>query len=97
MSVVGPRPALWNQDVLISERDKYHESKVIRNIEALNLSKKSEILAQKLIEKIDMPVVFEINSQKDKNYGARHNCPWQAFFTKLSCFVKVILTVDYIQ
>lgn len=24
MSVVGPRPALWNQDVLISERDKYH-------------------------------------------------------------------------
>ena len=51
---------------------KTDESKVIRNIEALNLSKKSEILAQKLIEKIDMPVVFEINSQKDKNYGARH-------------------------
>lgn len=45
---------------------KTDESKVIRNIEALNLSKKSEILAQKLIEKIDMPVVFEINSQKDK-------------------------------
>lgn len=45
---------------------KTDESKVIRNIEALNLSKKSEILAQKLIEKIDMPVVFEINSQKIK-------------------------------
>ena len=29
---------------------KTDESKVIRNIEALNLSKKSEILAQKLIE-----------------------------------------------
>ena len=40
---------------------KTDESKVIRNIEALNLSKKSEILAQKLIEKIDMPVVFENN------------------------------------
>ena len=24
MSVVGPRPALWNQDDLIAERDKYH-------------------------------------------------------------------------
>lgn len=23
MSVVGPRPALWNQDVLVAERDKY--------------------------------------------------------------------------
>lgn len=23
MSVIGPRPALWNQDLLISERDKY--------------------------------------------------------------------------
>jgi O-antigen biosynthesis protein WbqP len=24
MSIVGPRPALWNQDDLVSERDKYH-------------------------------------------------------------------------
>lgn len=23
MSVIGPRPALWNQDILVSERDKY--------------------------------------------------------------------------
>ena len=23
MSVIGPRPALWNQDVLTAERDKY--------------------------------------------------------------------------
>lgn len=26
MSVIGPRPALWNQDVLIAEREKYHAS-----------------------------------------------------------------------
>jgi O-antigen biosynthesis protein WbqP len=24
MSIIGPRPALWNQDDLIKERDKYH-------------------------------------------------------------------------
>lgn len=24
MSIVGPRPALWNQDVLVAERDKYN-------------------------------------------------------------------------
>lgn len=23
MSIIGPRPALWNQDVLVAERDKY--------------------------------------------------------------------------
>ena len=28
MSVVGPRPALWNQDVLVSERDKYNANDV---------------------------------------------------------------------
>lgn len=31
MSVIGPRPALWNQDVLIAEREKYHANDV-RNI-----------------------------------------------------------------
>lgn len=28
MSVIGPRPALWNQDVLIAEREKYHANDV---------------------------------------------------------------------
>lgn len=28
MSVIGPRPALWNQDVLTAERDKYGAKKV---------------------------------------------------------------------
>ena len=28
MSVIGPRPALWNQDVLVAERDKYDANDV---------------------------------------------------------------------
>ena len=28
MSVVGPRPGLWNQDVLTAERDKYHANNI---------------------------------------------------------------------
>lgn len=28
MSVIGPRPGLWNQDILTSERDKYHANDV---------------------------------------------------------------------
>ena len=30
MSVIGPRPALWNQDVLIAEREKYHAKIIIK-------------------------------------------------------------------
>ena len=28
MAVIGPRPALWNQDDLIAERDRYHANDV---------------------------------------------------------------------
>ena len=28
MAIIGPRPALWNQDDLIEERDKYHANDV---------------------------------------------------------------------
>ena len=28
MSIIGPRPALWNQDDLIAERDKYHANDI---------------------------------------------------------------------
>ena len=29
MSVVGPRPALWNQEDLVDERDKYHANEIV--------------------------------------------------------------------
>lgn len=29
MSVVGPRPALWNQNDLVAERDKYHANEIV--------------------------------------------------------------------
>lgn len=28
MSVIGPRPGLWNQDVLTAERDKYEANDI---------------------------------------------------------------------
>lgn len=28
MAVIGPRPALWNQDDLIAERDRYHANDI---------------------------------------------------------------------
>ncbi|MGX7075323.1 sugar transferase [Globicatella sanguinis] len=29
MAIIGPRPALWNQDDLVAERDKYHANDVL--------------------------------------------------------------------
>ena len=35
MSFVGPRPALWNQDDLVAERDKYHANDVVPGVTGL--------------------------------------------------------------
>ena len=52
MSVIGPRPALWNQDVLVAERDKYGANDVkfgltgwaqINGRDALELSQKAKL------------------------------------------------------
>lgn len=32
MSFIGPRPALWNQDDLVAERDKYHANDVVPGV-----------------------------------------------------------------
>ena len=51
MSVVGPRPALWNQNDLIAERDKYHANDIRPGLsgwaqcngrDTLSISKKAE-------------------------------------------------------
>ena len=35
MSFVGPRPALWNQDDLVAERDRYHANDVVPGVTGL--------------------------------------------------------------
>ena len=35
MSVIGPRPGLWNQDILTAERDKYNANDVKPGLELL--------------------------------------------------------------
>lgn len=43
MSVIGPRPGLWNQDILTAERDKYNANDIVSNI-LLPLSKDGRII-----------------------------------------------------
>ena len=35
MSVIGPRPGLWNQDILTAERDKYNAISRQRGFDSL--------------------------------------------------------------
>src|SRR5690606_396970 len=44
MSLIGPRPALWNQDDLIAERDKYQANNVLPGLTGLaQISGRDEI------------------------------------------------------
>lgn len=48
------------------------DSPVIRCVEHLRLSRENEALANRLLGQIDMPVVFWMESEADKNYRQRH-------------------------
>lgn len=41
MSVIGPRPGLWNQDILTAERDKYNAS-IRKQLNSLSFGKSHE-------------------------------------------------------
>lgn len=70
MSLIGPRPALWNQDLLIAERDKYSVNYVkpglsglaqIRGRDELSIQEKSKLdglYVQKLSFKLDVYCFF---------------------------------------
>lgn len=48
MSFVGPRPALWNQDDLIAEREKYHANDIIPGLTGIaQISGRDELDIQK--------------------------------------------------
>ncbi|MDR0821130.1 MAG: sugar transferase, partial [Oscillospiraceae bacterium] len=65
MSVVGPRPALWNQDDLIAERDKYTGK---RGLTPNNLTPGLTGLAQ-VSGRDELPI--EIKSKFDGQYAMR--------------------------
>lgn len=70
MTLIGPRPALWNQDDLIAERDKYHANDIkpglsglaqIRGRDELEISVKAQIdgeYAAKMSFWLDLKIIF---------------------------------------
>ena len=82
MSVVGPRPALWNQDDLVAEREKYGANDVLPGLTGwAQINGRDELeIAEKA--KLDGDYVQALQSG-----GLR------AFSMDLRCFLRTILSV----
>ncbi len=61
MSIVGPRPALWNQDDLVAERDKYGANDVIPGLTGW-----AQINGR---DELEIPVKAKLDGEYVKKYG----------------------------
>ena len=61
MSIVGPRPALWNQDDLVAERDKYGANDVTPGLTGW-----AQIHGR---DELEIPVKAKIDGEYVKKYG----------------------------
>lgn len=66
MSVIGPRPALWNQDVLIAEREKYHANDV-----KPGLTGWAQINGR---DELEIPVKAKLDGECDYLLAPKSNC-----------------------
>ena len=82
MTIVGPRPALWNQDDLIAERDKYGANDIIRN--------QSGDCRNGGRDEIEIP----LKAKYDGEYTAKlKQGGFKAFAFDVKCFFKSIFSV----
>ena len=82
MSIIGPRPALWSQDDLISERDKYGANDVRPGLTGwAQINGRDEL-------PIDIKAKFDGEYVEKLNRGG-----FVAFFMDCKCFVGTILKV----
>lgn len=82
MSIVGPRPALWNQDDLIAERDKYGANAV-----RPGLTGWAQINGR---DELEIP----IKARLDGEYVAKLNAGWfRGVFMDARCFFGTFLSV----
>ena len=61
MSIVGPRPALWNQDDLVAERDKYGANDVTPGLNGW-----AQINGR---DELEIPVKAKLDGEYVKKYG----------------------------
>lgn len=82
MSIVGPRPALWNQDDLVAERDKYGANNV-----KPGLTGWAQINGR---DELEIPVKAKL----DGDYVAKLNQGWfRGFWMDVRCFFGTFVSV----
>ena len=65
MSIVGPRPALWNQDDLIEERDKYDANDLVPGLTGL-----AQISGR---DELEIPIKEKLDGEYAKNVSFRQD------------------------
>lgn len=82
MSIIGPRPALWNQDDLIAERDKYGANSVYPGLTGL-----AQIRGRDELE-------IDVKARLDGEYAAVLNTgKFKGFAMDVKCFFGTIVSV----
>ncbi len=82
MSIIGPRPALWNQEDLIEEREKWDANSCMPGLTGL-----AQIKGRDELEIID-------KARIDGEYiGVLRSGNWKGFLQDVRCFVKTIISV----
>lgn len=78
MSIIGPRPALWNQDDLIAERDKYGANDVLPGLTGW-----AQINGR---DELPIPVKAAYDGEYVKNISFAFDC--KCFFGTIACVLK---------
>lgn len=83
MSIVGPRPALWNQDDLIAERDRYGANDVRPGLTGWAQINGRDELEIPVKAKLDGEYVTALNSGKCKGFAMDLRCFFGTFLSVL--------------
>lgn len=83
MSVIGPRPALWNQDDLIAEREKYGANDVKPGLTGWAQINGRDELEIPVKAKLDGEYVAELNTGKFKGFIMDVKCFFGTIFSVL--------------
>lgn len=83
MSVIGPRPALWNQDDLVAERDKYGANDVKPGLTGWAQINGRDELEIPVKAKLDGDYVSALNAGKFKGFAMDVKCFFGTIFSVL--------------
>ena len=83
MSIVGPRPALWNQDDLIAERDKYGANDVRPGLTGLAQISGRDELEIPLKAKLDGEYTAALKHGRFRGFGMDFRCFFGTFLSVL--------------